>query len=92
MRSYEVAILNQKFIIKSDADERYVQKVADYVGKKMHDIMSNTQSVSSLRVAMLVALNVADDLFKLKENKKSKTAQMEKKIKDVITLIDSQIH
>ncbi len=92
MRSYEVAILNQKFIIKSDADERYVQKVADYVGKKMHDIMSNTQSVSSLRVAMLVALNVADDLFKMKENKKNKTAQVEKKIKDMMTLIDAQIN
>ncbi|MBF0493151.1 MAG: cell division protein ZapA [Deltaproteobacteria bacterium] len=91
MRSYEVSILNQKFVIKSDADERYVQKVADYVGKKMHDIMSNTQSVSSLRVAMLVALNVADDLFKLKENKKNKTAEVEKKIKDMMTLIEARI-
>lgn len=92
MRSYEVNILNQKFIIKSDADERYVQKVADYVGKKMHDILNNTKSVSTLRVAILVALNVADDFFKIKEQRKETVFKVEQRIRDVVSLIDHQLH
>lgn len=90
-KSYEVSILNQKFIIKSEADERYVQKVADYLNKKIHDIQAHTKSVSSLSVALLAALNVADDLFKLKEKRKDGNHVAEKKIKDLISMIDSHI-
>lgn len=90
-KSYEVSILNQKFIIKSETDERYVQRVADYLNKKIHDIQAHTKSVSSLSVALLAALNVADDLFKLKEKRKDGNHVAESKIKDLISLIDSQI-
>ncbi|MFO1520366.1 MAG: cell division protein ZapA [bacterium] len=90
-RSYEVSILNQKFVIKSESDERYILKVADYVNKKMHDILSSAKSISTLRVAILVALNVADDYFKLREQKKESQLSVEKKLKDLVAMIDRQL-
>jgi len=90
-KSYEVSILNQKFIIKSEADERYVQKVADYVNKKIYDIMSSTKSVSTLSVAILAALNMADDFFKIRIEKKDEVGAIEKKLKEIIGLIDTQL-
>ncbi len=90
-KSFEVSILNQKFIIKSDADERYVQKVSDYINKKIHDITSHTKSVSTLRVAILAALNVADDFFKLREKRKDVGQVAEKKIRDILSVIDAQL-
>ncbi len=90
-KSYEVSILNQKFIIKSEADERYVQKVADYVNKKIYDIMSGTKSVSTLSVAILAALNMADDFFKIRIEKKDENGNLEKKLKEIIALIDNQL-
>jgi cell division protein ZapA len=90
-KSYEISIFNQKFVIKSDADERYVQKVADYLNKKMHEIVSNTKSVSSLRVALLAALNVADDFFKLRDRRKETCSLAEEKVKSLISLIDTQL-
>ncbi len=89
--SYEVSILNQKFVIKSDADERYVHRVADYVNKKLHDIMSSLKSVSTLRVAILATLNVADDYFKMRDRKKESSQAVEKKIKSILSMIESQI-
>ena len=89
-RSYEVSILNQKFLIKSEADERYVNRVSDYVSERIHDITSNSKSVSSLRVAILAALNIADDYFKLKEKSKQKHVKTEEKIKELIAFIDHQ--
>ncbi len=90
-KSYEVSILNQKITIKSDADERYIQKVADYVNKKIYDIVNHTKSVSTLNVAILTALNLADDLFKLNDMKKEKNLLFEKKIKNILSLIEEKI-
>jgi cell division protein ZapA len=90
-KSYEVSILNQKFVIKSESDERYVQKVADYVNKKIHEIMTNTKSVSTLSVAILTALNVADDYFKLRGKSKEGSSETVKKLKGIISMIDAQL-
>ena len=90
-KSYEVSILNQKLVLKSEADERYVHKVADFVNKKIHEITANTKSVSTLSVAILTALNVADDYFKLREKSKQGSPGAAKKLKSIIALIDSQL-
>jgi cell division protein ZapA len=89
-RSYEVSILNQKFLIKSEADERYVNRVSDYVSERIHDITNNSKSVSSLRVAILAALNIADDYFKLREKSKQKNLKTEEKVKELIAFLDHQ--
>ncbi|KAB2841881.1 cell division protein ZapA, partial [bacterium] len=47
-KTFEVVLLNQKFQLKSESDEKYVQRVADYVNKKLFDIQEKTKSVSSL--------------------------------------------
>jgi len=90
-RTHEVSILNQKFVLKSDADERYVQKVADYLNKKLHDIMNNSKSVSTLNVALLAALNVTDDFFRMREKSKESQNSVEQKIKELVSFIDTQI-
>ncbi len=90
-RTHEVSILNQKFVLKSDADERYVQKVADYLNKKLHDIMHNTKSVSTLNVALLAALNVTDDFFRMREKSKESQNNVEQKIKELVSFLETQI-
>ncbi len=87
-KSFDVTILNQKLTLKSEADERYVQRVADCVNKKIHDILSNTQSVSTLRVAILAALNVADDYHRLLDKRKKTETELEKRIQELILSID----
>lgn len=62
-KSYDLTILNQPLTIKSDGDEKHVKKVADYVNKKMHEIVSSKKAISTANVAILAALNIADDLF-----------------------------
>lgn len=69
--SYELTILNQRFTIKSDNDEGHVKLVADFVNKKMHDIVTRNKAISTSNVAILTALNIADDLFKLRKDHRS---------------------
>lgn len=84
----EVIILGQKFVVKSDSDEAYVQNVANFVDQKMNDILQKTKSVSNLNVAILTALNIADELFKKNAEKTKPNQEVIKKIESLIEFID----
>ena len=90
-KTFEVTLLNQKFQLKSESDDKYVQRVADYVNKKLFDIQEKTKSVSSLNVALLAALNIADDFFKIKGGEKEKVVQARGKVKEILGLIDRHL-
>ncbi len=90
-RTMEVMIMGQKFVIKSESDDDYVVKVAQFVDRKINEVMQNTRSVASLNVAILGAMNIADEYFKYQRDKNDKLQKVEKKVSDLIELIDLQV-
>ena len=70
-KALEVEILGQKFTISSDADESYMLKVAGYVDQKMQELNKAPKSIAKSNVAMLAALNIADEYHRLKETHES---------------------
>lgn len=63
----DVEIMGQKLVLRSDEEEGYVRRVAGYVDDKMQEVIKGTQSVGKGNVAVLAALNIADDYHRLKE-------------------------
>jgi cell division protein ZapA len=63
----DVEIMGQKLVLRSDEEEGYVRRVADYVDDKMQEVIKGSQSVGKGNVAVLAALNIADDYHRLKE-------------------------
>ncbi len=90
-RTFEIVLFNQKFSLKSDAEEQHVRKVADYVNKKIFDIQAKTHSVSSLNVALLAALNIADEYFKSKSGKKGQSGEALDKLKQILNYVDQAL-
>lgn len=86
----EVTILGQKFVVRSDSDETYVRDVAAFVDQRMNDILQKTKSVSNLNVAILSAMNIADEFFNFKRKKSQSLQAVEKKIEEMIGFIGSQ--
>jgi cell division protein ZapA len=65
--SVSVDIYDQTYHLRApDAD--YVQKLASMVDAKMRAVSANGNTVDSLRVAILAAINIADDLMRLQEH------------------------
>jgi len=67
-KALDVEILGQKFTISSEAEEGYILKVAGYVDGKMQELMQASKPVAKSNVAMLAALNIADELHRLKDS------------------------
>ena len=61
-----VEIYNQTYNIRSDGDNDYVVGLAEFVDRRMREISSGTLTVDSLKVAILAALHIADELHRLK--------------------------
>jgi cell division protein ZapA len=84
----EIKVLGQTFTVKADAGEPHIQEVAQYVNEKIDEILTKTKSVSSLNVAILAALNIADDLLKERERRKTLLREVNLKSKDLVERID----
>ncbi len=65
----KVNILGTDYPIKGDSDADYIQDVANYVNNKMIEIEKELTVKSNLKVAILAALNIADELYKERDEK-----------------------
>ena len=90
-RLVEIKVFSQTYTVKTDAEEDYIQEVAKYVNEKMEEVLKKTKSVSTLNVAILTALNIADDLLKEKEKRLALRREVEVKSKDLAEKIDIKI-
>lgn len=62
----QVEIYGQRYSLRADddADARHVEKLAEHVDRKMREISQTTPTVDSFKVAILAAVNIADEYFK----------------------------
>ncbi len=84
-----VDIFGTEYVVRGEGDGSYIKEVAAYVDSKMRSISATTSNVSSLKVAILTALNLSDEVFKYraeaaKKQKNDETAD------DLIKLMESE--
>lgn len=91
-RLVEIKVFGQIYTVKTDEGEDHIQKVAQYVNEKMAEVTKNTKSVSSLNVAILTALNLADDLVREKGKRLALLEEVERKSKDLAEKINLNIN
>ncbi|MFQ5865104.1 MAG: cell division protein ZapA [bacterium] len=86
----KINIYGTEYPIKGDVetDTEYIKKVAEYVDRKMREIDQNTLAKSSLKVAILAALNITDELFREREEKESMLTNVGDKVKNLSDLLD----
>ncbi|NMC27445.1 MAG: cell division protein ZapA [Syntrophomonadaceae bacterium] len=64
----KVEIFNQEYIVKGNENAEYIEMLAAYVDRRMRMIEQRNHSLSIVKVAVLTALNLADELNKLQED------------------------
>jgi cell division protein ZapA len=60
----QVEIFGQTYNLRADGDPAYVQDLAAWVDGKMREVARETKAVDTVRVAILTALNIADEHHK----------------------------
>ena len=89
----KVNILGQDYVVRSVAGQKYLEQVAMYVDGKMEEIKaSGIDDSQQLRIAILAAMNITDELFAYKKEKKKFVDKVEAKTIAITEFIENRIH
>src|SRR2546423_6083196 len=83
-----VEIYNQIYNIRSDGDSEYIAQLAEFVDSRMREISSGTLTVDSLKVAILAALHIADELHRLKRLHEQADSQLASRSAECAEMLD----
>lgn len=82
----EVSIFNRPYKLKSTPDdENYLKQLAKFVDEKMMLAYQKNPNFKPAKIAVLTALNLADELLKLKEMKAKEPAEPVKPLSPQVT-------
>lgn len=86
--SYNITILGQELSVISDSEDQKVAEVVQLLNSKVEEILRSGNGLKSLNVAILAALNISEELIKLKGVNKELCDQMESRADKLIQLIE----
>ena len=66
MESIQVEIFGQTYSIKAGNDPEYIRELAAFVDTRMKDVQKGTGTSDGYRIAILAALNIADELNRIR--------------------------
>jgi len=87
LHTVRVVINGKEIPVKGPDPVEYIRDIAEYVDRKMREISREARIPSSSHVAVLAALNIADEKFKLEQ----KMQAMEKKLGERISGLNEMI-
>jgi cell division protein ZapA len=79
----KVEIFGTEYRIKGDANADYIRKVAGLVDEKMRQIADASMTGSVAKIAILAAVNIADELFKERQARTSAMEKLAERLKDI---------
>jgi len=83
-----VKIFGREYKIKGHADKEYIEKMARYVDEKMKELSGSTSLPSQDRLAILAALNIADELFQERSKTSEAYSSLDERAGQLIAKLD----
>ena len=77
---HKVVVFGSEYLIHGEADERYLKRLAEYVDRKMQEVSTALKTVTTANVAVLAAINIADELLQLREQHQKLQDEVEKRL------------
>ena len=87
-KSHKITILGQELSVLSDSEDEQVANVVQFVNKKMEEVLHSGNGLKTLNVAILAALNISEELLKLKGVNRDLCDQLESRSEKLIQLIE----
>jgi cell division protein ZapA len=90
MKGVNVEIMGQNLVVASDKDDDWVKSVAETVDEKIKVIRAGGHTVSSVNLAILAALNFADELERLRKEHQELLDQIDEMNRRLSAAIDDK--
>ncbi len=89
--SVDVVIRGRSYLLKASDNSDYVRELARMLDERMAAVESGTKTVDTQRIAVLAALNLADDYCRLKEEYQARIEELEQERDRLLTLVEGAL-
>jgi cell division protein ZapA len=87
-RVIPVEINGQRYPIRTELDPDYVMRLAAYVEEKIRAAASSAPTGDSVKLAVLAALNIADELFRCSDLNRVRNGELAERAQELEQLVD----
>tara|TARA_Y100001935_G_C17286784_1_gene500841 strand:+ start:1411 stop:1707 length:297 start_codon:yes stop_codon:yes gene_type:complete len=89
----KVTIMDQEYTVNTTASPDYIKKLSNFLNDKMSEIKeSGIEKDSQLRIAVLAAMNIADELFQIEDKNLKIINQIEDKTRKLLSKINNELN
>ena len=83
-----VELLGRRFIIRSSLEPDQIARLAAYVREKLRSVSNRSPQGDLVRVAVLAALNIADDYFRCRDRRAGDDLTVVNRALEIEALVD----
>jgi len=87
----KIDIYDQSYNVNADQKAEYVTELAAYVDLKMREVAEAARTVDSLKVAVLAALNIADELFTMRERQQQVEGPLRTRVEKCVAIVETAL-
>lgn len=88
----DVTIQGQTFRLKATSGKDYVTELASYVEGVMEEVRRHSGTPASHRIAVMAALQIADNLFQLRRQREGEAQSANQKVSNLIARSDQLLN
>jgi cell division protein ZapA len=87
-KAVRVQIFGKTYSVRADADAKYTQSLARYVEEQMQNVAANSGAVDTQKIAVLAALNIANNLFQAEKNEQEREEELDKRTDLLLQMVE----
>ncbi len=87
-----VQIMGHDYPLEANpGDDLYVNRLAQFVEERMKEVKEESKVVDSYKLAVMAAMNISDELFRVQDAKGVRTKDFDTKAEEMIQLLDTAL-
>ena len=83
-----IEIHGQRYPIRTSLEPEYVSQLAAYVDEKVRAASDSAPTADSLRLAVIAALNIADELFRCRDQNRDRDGRLAERAGEIERILD----
>jgi len=83
-------VIGQEFSVLSDKGDEYVNRIVQHINERAKEIGDASENVTTSDIAILVALNITEELFRVRGEKEDLRSRFEGRVEELISYIDEK--
>ena len=87
----EVEIFGSIYHVRGDKESEYLQDLAGLVDHKMREISNNVATVDAGKIAILAALNIADELHQCRKQQEGEREEIQEKVGSLVGRLEEAL-